>query len=87
MNFPLGSSLFYTEKIFLSCTLENVEVSFANILQRETIPSGKSFVYMRNKRGLNREPWGILESFFFQMSTDHLVQLFITDCKDNFLTI
>ena len=39
---------------------------------------------MRNKRGLNTEPWEIPESIFFQ---DYFLQLFVSDCKDHFPAI
>ena len=39
---------------------------------------------MRNKRGLNTEPWEIPESIFFQ---DDFLQLFVCDCKDHFPAI
>ena len=48
--------------MFLSCTLDNIEVSSANSL----MPSGKSFMYMRNKRGPNTESQGTPESLLFQ---------------------
>ena len=47
--------------MFLSCTLDNIEVSSANSL----MPSGKSFMYMRNKRGPNTESQGTPEILLF----------------------
>ena len=43
---------------------ENSEVSSAKILHKEAIPSGESFIYIKNKSGPNTDPCGTPEFIF-----------------------
>ena len=43
---------------------EKSEVSSAKILHIDIIPSGESFIYIKNKRGPNTDPCGTLEFIF-----------------------
>ena len=42
--------------LFVSMIFEKCEVSSAKILHTDIILSGKSFIYIKNKRGPNTDP-------------------------------
>ena len=42
----------------MSYTFENRDVSSANILHKEFITSGRSFMYIKNKSGRRSDPCG-----------------------------
>ena len=45
---------------------EKSEVLSANILHIDIIPSGKSFIYIKDNRGPNTDPWGTPDFIFLQ---------------------
>ena len=47
-------------------TFEKSEVSSAKILRMEVIPSGKSFIYIKNKSRPNTDPCSTAEFIFLQ---------------------
>ena len=52
--------------MFLSSIFEKIHVSSANILHTDVIPSGKSFIYIRNSKGPRTEPCGTPAKMFSQ---------------------
>ena len=53
-------------ELFESMIFEKSEVSSAKILHIDIIPSGKSFIYIKDKRGPNTDPWGTPVFIFLQ---------------------
>ena len=58
---------------------EKSEASSAMILHIDIIPSGNSFIYIKNKRGPNTDPWGTPEfiylSFLLRYCHNHVLYL------------
>ena len=46
--------------------LKKSDVSSANILHIDSIPLGKSLIYIKNRRGPNTKPFGTAVCIFFQ---------------------
>ena len=60
----LRSSLRLLADLCMSETFEKRDVSSANILHNEFIPSGRSFMYIKNKSGPSTDPCGIPDIIF-----------------------
>ena len=52
-------------------------------LHNHAIPSGRSFIKIKNKRGPNIDPSGTPEFIFTNPTFDHLILLFLYDYEDN----
>ena len=61
-----------------------VEVSSSKILHIEGITSGRSFMLIRNKKGLSTDPCGTSELIFLHWMFDCLKQLFAYDLLGSF---
>ena len=67
---------------FTSSTFEKREVSSAKILHIDIIPSGRSFMWIKNKRGPNTDPCGTFIPS--TQKSDHLKQPFVYDFQYKF---
>ena len=68
-------------------TLENGEVSFANISHVNAIQSDRSLIYIRNNRETNTIPCSVPAKYFAMGKLGHLKQLFVGDHIRSFLII
>ena len=57
-------------KFLVSMIFEKSEVLSAKILHIDIILSGKSFIYIKKKRGPNTDPWGTPEFIFLLLCCD-----------------
>ena len=65
-------------------TFEKRDVSSANVLHNEFIPSGRSFMYIKNKSGPSTDLVEFQTLFFSTQMFDYLRQLFVIEFQDSF---